>query len=179
MTKQEIITAAAHIIQSEGYDMLTMSSLAQALDVRKASLYYHFDGKEKLIDAIYDHYERECLHLGFSVDFSKDVRTVFSTALAHWKSIFMAPSRSPFISLIQQRREIDERAWDDSNSFRLMIAGQCEAILDNLDATGRLRITSAKLMSLMLSTTLYEGLVSQTIDVDAFVEEFIRTYEAS
>ena len=64
MTKQEIITAAAHIIQSEGYDMLTMSSLAQALDVRKASLYYHFDGKEKLIDAIYDHYERECLHDG-------------------------------------------------------------------------------------------------------------------
>ena len=91
----------------------------------------------------------------------------------------MSPSRSPFISLIQQRREIDERAWDDSNSFRLMIAGQCEAILDNLAATGRLRITSARLMSLMLSTTLYEGLVSQTIDVDAFVEEFIRTYEAS
>ena len=39
MTKQEIITAAAHIIQSEGYDMLTMSSLAQALDVRKARSY--------------------------------------------------------------------------------------------------------------------------------------------
>ena len=118
MTSQEIIRKAVRIVAEDGYDRLTLSSLAQELGVSKAGIYHHFSSKEEIIDAIYTHYEADMLHLGFSVDFSRPADEVLSTALSHWRSIFTSPERSLFISMVEQRRDVDETSSSTSTRGR-------------------------------------------------------------
>ena len=152
--KEEIIIRAAGIIRDEGYDRLTLSSLAAKLNMQKASLYYYFDSKEDLMDSIYTYFEEDCLHLGFSVDFSLSAEEIFSTALSHWKSIFSDRKRSCFISLIEQRKEVDERAFDDANAFYLMM----------------------KTVSTMFSNTIYNALVNESLDAEVFIRDFLSAF---
>lgn len=174
MTKDDIIKAAAGIISQEGYDKLTLSTLAGALGVRKASIYHHFDGKEAIIDALYKHFEEDALHLGFSVDLSKEPTEVLHLALSHWKGLFTAPSRQDMISLVEQRKEVDERAWDMRRALRLMIQSQLEAVLDNMASRGRIqRGLDIPLLAQMASSTLYEALVEGEPDADAFLDSLI------
>lgn len=174
MTKDDIIKAAARIISQEGYDKLTLSTLAEALGVRKASIYHHFDGKDAIIDALYKHFEEDALHLGFSVDLSKSPSEVLHRALSHWKGLFTAPTRQDMISLLEQRKEVDERAWDMRLTLRLMIQGQLEAVLDNMASRGRLqRGLDMTLLSKMASSTLYEALVDGEPDADSFLDALI------
>lgn len=163
MTSQEIIRKAVRIVAEEGYDRLTLSSLAQELGVSKAGIYHHFSSKEEIIDAIYTHYEADMLHLGFSVDFSRPADEVLSTALSHWRSIFTSPERSLFISMVEQRRDVDERAWRDANSLRLMVQSQSEAIFEHIDSR---KDADVQLMALLFSSALYEGLAHGGMDLD-------------
>lgn len=176
MTRKEILTEAGRIIRDEGYDRLTMSALAQALGVRKASLYYHFQSKEEIIQELYEHFENGLLHLSFSVDFSKSTDAVMSTALSHWKNIFSDRENSVFISLIEQRKETDERAWADAGSLYLMIESQSEAILENLSVSSRLKIMNVPLMSKMFASTVYLMLVNEDESIDQFVSSFIENF---
>lgn len=176
MTRKEILTEAGRIIRDEGYDRLTMSALAQALGVRKASIYYHFQSKEEIIQELYEHFENGLLHLSFSVDFSKSTDDVMSTALSHWKTIFSDKENSVFISLIEQRKETDERAWADAGSLYLMIESQIEAILENLSVSSRLKIMNVPLMSKMFASTVYLMLVNEDESIDQFVSSFIENF---
>lgn len=47
--KQQLITAAAKIIQEEGMQKLTMEYLAQKVGVTKGGVLYHFDSKAQLL----------------------------------------------------------------------------------------------------------------------------------
>lgn len=176
MTREDIITAAVEIVADEGYDRLTLSRLAGALGVRKASIYYHFTDKQELVDSIYVHFRDQFLNLGFAVDFSKDARTVFMTAMSHWKTVFQDRQRAAFISLVEQRKNIDDRSWDVANSLRLMIRGQCEAMLEHVMAAGQMRGVSPSLLSLMFSNTVYSALVDGQGDPDAFLVSFLDSF---
>lgn len=174
--KEEIVLKAAQIIRDEGYDRLTLSSLAAKMNMQKASLYYYFDSKEDLMDSIYTYFEEDCLHLGFSVDFSLSPEEIFSTALSHWKSIFSDRKRSCFISLIEQRKEIDERAFDDANAFYLMIQSQSEAVISVLGERHLLDVPSVKTVSTMFSNTIYNALVNESLDAEVFIRDFLSAF---
>lgn len=176
MTREDIITAAVEIAADEGYDRLTLSRLAGALGVRKASIYYHFTDKQELVDSIYSHFRDQFLNLGFAVDFSKDAHTVFTTAMKHWKSVFQDRQRACFISLVEQRKTVDDRSWDVVNSLHLMIRGQCEAMLEHVMAGGQLRGVRSDLLALMFSNTVYSALVDGQSDPDVFLASFLDSF---
>ena len=93
--KEEIIIRAAEIIRDEGYDRLTLSSLAAKMNMQKASLYYYFDSKDDLMDSIYTYFEEDCLHLGFSVDFSLNgTLTLEKHLLGQEEKLFYFPHRA-------------------------------------------------------------------------------------
>jgi AcrR family transcriptional regulator len=54
MTKEDILEAAAQIIREKGYHAASMQDIAQAVDLRKASLYHHFDRKQKILVELLD-----------------------------------------------------------------------------------------------------------------------------
>jgi TetR/AcrR family tetracycline transcriptional repressor len=54
LTRDEIVRAAEHILEKDGYEGLTIRNVAARLGVKSASLYWHFATKEELEDALAD-----------------------------------------------------------------------------------------------------------------------------
>jgi AcrR family transcriptional regulator len=54
MTRDDILDAAAQIFREKGYHATSMQDIAEAVDLRKASLYHHFDGKQKILVELLD-----------------------------------------------------------------------------------------------------------------------------
>lgn len=54
MTKQLILDKALELFTDKGYEGSSMDDIATAVGIRKASLYAHFDGKERIFSAIFD-----------------------------------------------------------------------------------------------------------------------------
>ena len=51
-TKQEILQAALDLFSVQGYEATSISQLAEAVGIRKASLYSHFSNKQAILDAL-------------------------------------------------------------------------------------------------------------------------------
>lgn len=51
-TKQEILDAALKLFSVQGYKATSISQLAEAVGIRKASLYSHFENKQAILDAL-------------------------------------------------------------------------------------------------------------------------------
>ena len=53
MTKQEILEHALALFMEKGYEGASMSELAAATGIKKASLYAHYSGKEEIFSAVF------------------------------------------------------------------------------------------------------------------------------
>src|SRR5262249_29716258 len=51
-TRQRILDAAALAFQPRGYASVTLKDIAALADLQAGSLYYHFDTKEELVEAV-------------------------------------------------------------------------------------------------------------------------------
>ena len=51
-TKQQILDAALELFSVQGYEATSISQLAEAVGIRKASLYSHFENKQAILDAL-------------------------------------------------------------------------------------------------------------------------------
>ena len=51
-TKQEILEAALELFSMQGFEATSVSQIADAVGIRKASLYSHFENKQAILDAL-------------------------------------------------------------------------------------------------------------------------------
>ena len=51
-TEQGILDAALELFSVQGYEATSISQLAEAVGIRKASLYSHFENKQEILDAL-------------------------------------------------------------------------------------------------------------------------------
>lgn len=51
-TKQEILEASLDLFSVQGFEATSISQIADAVGIRKASLYSHFEGKQAILDAL-------------------------------------------------------------------------------------------------------------------------------
>jgi AcrR family transcriptional regulator len=54
MSEQAILEAAAHIIREKGYHAASISDIAEAVSLSKASLYHYFERKQEILKALLD-----------------------------------------------------------------------------------------------------------------------------
>ncbi len=54
MTKRLILDRALELFTDKGYEGCSMDDIAKAVGIRKASLYAHFDGKERVFATIFE-----------------------------------------------------------------------------------------------------------------------------
>ncbi len=50
--KQEIIQVAASLFKEKGYSAVSMRDIAQAMDIKAASLYNHISGKQEILSSL-------------------------------------------------------------------------------------------------------------------------------
>ena len=67
-TKQEILEAALELFSVQGFEATSISQIADAVGIRKASLYSHFENKQAILDAlvqrVLEQYEAHSLFAG-------------------------------------------------------------------------------------------------------------------
>ena len=51
-SRRLILDHAARLLRSGGYHQTTLREIAEAVGIRKASLYYHFASKEEIVEAV-------------------------------------------------------------------------------------------------------------------------------
>ena len=54
VTRHRILSAAAAVFRQEGYSGAHLSSIAKLAEIQTGSMYYHFDSREDLVDALMD-----------------------------------------------------------------------------------------------------------------------------
>ena len=64
-TKQEILEAALDLFSVQGFEATSLSQIADAVGIRKASLYSHFENTQAILDAlvrdVLDRYAQRCI----------------------------------------------------------------------------------------------------------------------
>lgn len=55
ITRQQVLETALKLLEIEGIEGLTMRKLADALNIKAASLYWHFSHKQALVEGMADH----------------------------------------------------------------------------------------------------------------------------
>jgi AcrR family transcriptional regulator len=58
VTRQRILAAARKLLLAEDFSDFTMEAVARAADVSRLTIYYQFDSKAKLLEALYDYIAR-------------------------------------------------------------------------------------------------------------------------
>ncbi|MDD6308758.1 MAG: TetR/AcrR family transcriptional regulator, partial [Clostridia bacterium] len=88
-TKQEILEAALDLFSVQGFEATSISQIADAVGIRKASLYSHFENKQAVLDALVQEvlkqYEQHSLFA--SENWEKDADNLPQTADAAVKMI--------------------------------------------------------------------------------------------
>lgn len=85
MTKQLILEKALELFADKGYEGSSMDDIAKAVGIRKASLYAHFGGKERIFSAIFDDILEEYIRtIGELTAFSEEA------ALTRLEHIFLS-----------------------------------------------------------------------------------------
>lgn len=73
MTKRLILEKALELFTDRGYEGSSMDDIAKAVGIRKASLYAHFEGKERIFSAIFEDILAEYTHtIGELTAFSEE-----------------------------------------------------------------------------------------------------------
>ena len=81
-TKQDILEAALELFSVQGFEATSISQIASAVGIRKASLYSHFDSKQAILDALVQEVlEQYAMHSIFArADWEKDTGSLPQTA---------------------------------------------------------------------------------------------------
>ena len=81
-TKQEILEAALELFSVQGYEATSISQIAGAVGIRKASLYSHFESKQAILDTLVKEVLRQyAVHSIFArTDWEKDAGSLPMTA---------------------------------------------------------------------------------------------------
>ena len=80
-TKQDILEAALELFSVQGFEATSISQIASAVGIRKASLYSHFDSKQAILDALVQEVlEQYAMHSIFArADWEKDAGSLPQT----------------------------------------------------------------------------------------------------
>ena len=81
-TKQEILEASLDLFSVQGFEATSISQIASAVGIRKASLYSHFENKQAILDAlvqeVLEQYEEHSLFA--RADWEKDTNSLPQTS---------------------------------------------------------------------------------------------------
>jgi AcrR family transcriptional regulator len=77
-THLQMIETAVRLISEKGVDSLSMAAIARAMAINRTTVYYHFESREALLDAV-KHWSSEQLAKGLSLEVPQQERIDFIT----------------------------------------------------------------------------------------------------
>lgn len=175
MTKDDILSAGIKIIETEGFDRLTLSSLASELGVKKPSIYHYFASKDEIISELYVRARKLLRKHTFRVDFTLSAEEVLTAVYLHWEALWRDEEIGPYLSLLSQRESIDEEAYEILASLNLMTEAQSDAVIDNLVMRKKLVCEDKKFLSFLFSSAAMAALKKEERDL-TFIKSFVSVF---
>lgn len=175
MTKDDILSAGIKIIETEGFDRLTLSSLASELGVKKPSIYHYFASKDEIISELYVRARELLRKHTFRVDFTLSAEEVLTAVYLHWEALWRDEEIGPYLSLLSQRESIDEEAYEILASLNLMTEAQSDAVIDNLVMRKKLVCEDKKFLSFLFSSAAMAALNKEERDL-TFIKSFVSVF---
>ncbi|WP_405789947.1 TetR/AcrR family transcriptional regulator [Streptomyces sp. NBC_00029] len=142
-TRRAILEAAAVVFEDRGYGAARLTEIVKLANVTKGALYFHFDSKEDLAQAVID--AQVSVHTPVTAQEFKaqefiDVGMVFSHRLRH--DVLMRGSAR--LTLEQNGRELDRaapyRRWIDLHTALMREAKERGELLPDVDPAGPARL---------------------------------------
>ncbi|MFG1608703.1 TetR/AcrR family transcriptional regulator [Actinoplanes sp. NPDC049265] len=89
-TRAAIRQVALRLFTTQGYEATSMRQIAEILGIKKASLYYHFAGKEDIVRSLFDQRSSEAEQLLTWVSAQPRTAELVRTAVLRWVESFSA-----------------------------------------------------------------------------------------
>lgn len=175
MNKTDILSAGIKIIDEYGFDQLTISALADALGVRKPSIYHYFASKDEIISELYANARILLRKHTFRVDFTLSAEEVLTAVYLHWEAIWSDGQIRPYLSFLSQRESVDEEAYDILSSLTLMVEAQSDAVIENLCERKKLFTEDKKFLSFLFSSASMAALKKEERDL-SFITAFAAVF---
>ncbi|MFI5618084.1 ScbR family autoregulator-binding transcription factor [Streptomyces sp. NPDC051567] len=160
-TRQAILEAAAVVFEDRGYDAAKLTDIVRLANVTKGALYFHFDSKEDLAQAVID------AQVGMDPAFTPqefraqqfvDIGMIFSHRLQH--DVLMRGSAR--LTLEQNGRSLDRaspyQGWIDLHTALMAEAKERGELLSHVDPAGPARLVVGAFAGL--------NVMSQTLGLD-------------
>ena len=152
-TKQRILDAALELFSTQGFEATSIAQIADAVGVRKASLYSHFDSKQdildRLIESIMENYAKHSVRsladrIGDELDPDGVVRVV--TEQIRYTVHDEHVSRARKMLTIEQYRNPQLAELKTKQSYTDVLAF-AEALMERLVSEGRLKPLDTQMMA--------------------------------
>jgi AcrR family transcriptional regulator len=116
-TRRQLLDVATRLFAEQGYEATSIEQVLREAGVSRGSLYHHFDGKDRLFEAVVEDVEtRICDDLVRAVMKQKDPVKMLRAGCARWIGLAEDPAvrqliltDAPAVLGWQRWREIDER----------------------------------------------------------------------
>ena len=152
-TKQRILDAALELFSTQGFEATSIAQIADAVGVRKASLYSHFDSKQdildRLIESIMEDYAKHSVRspanrIGDELDPDGVVRLVTEQIryIVHDEHV----SRARKMLTIEQYRNPQLAELKTKQSYTDVLAF-AEALMERLVSEGKLKPLDTQMMA--------------------------------
>jgi AcrR family transcriptional regulator len=109
--RADIIEAATRIFSERGYHAASMSDIADAVGIRKASLYHHVRKKEDLLFAIHEALVDELIDETLAVSSSSASPAEKVRELLHLTMRFIARNRDGVAVFLSERHAVTGERW--------------------------------------------------------------------
>jgi AcrR family transcriptional regulator len=109
--RPDIIEAATRIFSERGYHAASMSDIADAVGIRKASLYHHVRKKEDLLFAIHEALVDELIDETIAVSSSSATPADKVRELLHLTMRFIARNRDGVAVFLSERHAVTGERW--------------------------------------------------------------------
>jgi AcrR family transcriptional regulator len=111
--RPDIIAAATRVFSEHGYHAATMSQIADAVGMRKPSLYHHVRKKEDLLFAIHEQLIDELIGETLAVASAADTPSDKVRGLLRVTMGFIARHRDEVTVFLQERRAVSGKRWTE------------------------------------------------------------------
>ena len=183
-TRQEILEASLELFSFQGFEATSISQIAGAVGIRKASLYSHFESKQAILDALVDEvlaqYAKNSLfaHPRWdSLPGTPDEAVQMIAGQLRYILHDPAVSRARKLLVIEQFRNPELAQMQTRQNYADVLAYFTE-LVKRLGARGVLREDDAELMAaqLCLPITVWINLCDREPEREAEVMELVERH---
>ena len=154
-TRLKLLTAFRHSFLDRGYAATTMKHVLDQTGLSKGALYHHFESKEEIIEALFEHESRTTIeHVMASIDQTTSPLAQLRAACLAWTRAVRVPETSKIIfeigpAALGARKA---KAIEDRNSLY-----RIESLLSKAIEEGEISAADPKLIAAFLNALVAEA----------------------